>query len=121
MSIRGIEMNYYAICRRKLWLFNRGLGLEQGNDRVTEGAVLHEQAYGRLDKEWNITEDAVVDAVEDEWIREVKISSRMEYADRLQMMYYLYLLKERGIEKKGLLSYPKEKKTTDGSSTLSWT
>ncbi|AJS57314.1 CRISPR-associated protein Cas4 [Paenibacillus sp. IHBB 10380] len=113
MSIRGIEMHYYAVCKRKLWLFNRGIGFEQQHDRVEEGKVLHEHAYGRLDKEINIDDMAVMDAVDGEYVREVKISSKMEHADRLQLLYYLYLLKERGVEKKGLLSYPKEKKTTE--------
>ncbi len=106
-------MHYYAVCKRKLWLFNRGIGFEQQNDRVAEGKVLHEYAYGKLDKELNIDDMAVVDAIDGDWVREVKISSKMEHADRLQMLYYLYLLRDRGVEKKGLLSYPKEKKTTE--------
>ncbi|WP_055106670.1 CRISPR-associated protein Cas4 [Paenibacillus ihumii] len=113
MSIRGIEMHYYAVCKRKLWLFNRGIGFEQQHDRVAEGKILHEHAYERLDRELSIDDIAVVDALDGDWIREVKISSKMENADRLQMLYYLYLLRERGVEKKGLLSYPKEKKTTE--------
>lgn len=113
MSIRGIEMHYYAVCKRKLWLFHRGIGFEQQHDRVEEGKILHEHAYAKLDKEINIDDLAVMDAVDGEYVREVKISSRMEKADRLQMLYYLFLLRERGIEKKGLLSYPKEKKTTE--------
>ncbi|MFD1884432.1 CRISPR-associated protein Cas4 [Paenibacillus wenxiniae] len=113
MSVRGIEMHYYAVCKRKLWLFHRGIGFEQGHDRVEEGNILHEQAYARLDKEIALGDHAVLDALDGEWVREVKISSRMEQADRLQMLYYLYLLKERGISKKGLISYPTEKKTTE--------
>lgn len=113
MSIRGIEVYYYAVCKRKLWLFHRGIGFEEQYDRVQEGQVLHEYSYGKLEKEINIDDMAVMDAVDGDWIREVKISSKMESADRLQMLYYLYLLKERGVEKKGLLSYPKEKKTTE--------
>ncbi len=113
MSIRGIEVYYYAVCKRKLWLFHRGIGFEEQYDRVQEGKVLHEYAYGKLEKEINIDDMAVVDAVDGEWIREVKISSKMESADRLQMLYYLYLLQQRGVEKKGLLSYPKEKKTIE--------
>jgi len=113
LEIRGVEMHYYAVCKRKLWLFQHGLGMEQHSDRVEEGKVLHDYAYGRLDKEIEIGGEAVVDAIDEEWVREVKISSRMERADRLQMLYYLYLLKQNGIEKKGLLSYPTEKQTVE--------
>jgi CRISPR-associated exonuclease Cas4 len=112
MSIRGIEMHYYAVCHRKLWLFHRGIGFESQNDRVQEGKVLHDEAYGRLQKELHV-DDSVLDAVDGDYIREVKLTSRMQQADRLQLLYYLYILQNRGIEKKGLLSYTKEKKTEE--------
>ncbi|UHA76177.1 CRISPR-associated protein Cas4 [Paenibacillus sp. 481] len=104
-------MHYFAMCHRKLWLFNRGIGFELEHDRVIEGLVLHDQAYSRLTKEVSLDEFTTIDTIDGDIVREVKISSRMEHADRLQMLYYLYLLRQRGIEKKGLLSYPKEKKT----------
>ncbi|MDU5949158.1 MAG: CRISPR-associated protein Cas4 [Paenibacillus macerans] len=113
MSIRGIEIHYYAVYKCKLWLFHRGISFEQQYDRVEEGKILHEHTYAKLDKEINADDLAVLDAIDGEYVREVKISSRMEKADCLQMLYYLYLLRERGVEKKGLLSYPKEKKTTE--------
>ena len=113
MAIRGIEVHYYEVCKRKLWLFNRGIGMETESDRVLEGYVLHQQAYSQLEKNWAPLPEIKIDAVDHDVIREVKMTCRMEKADRLQMLYYLYLLKERGIRKKGLLSYPKEKKTVE--------
>lgn len=113
MNIKGIEVHYYAICHPKLWLFHRGIGFENEFDRVQEGHILHQRAYSKLEKELEIDDVAVVDAVDDEYIREVKISSKMKKADRLQMLYYLYLLHQKGIKKKGLLSYPREKQTEE--------
>jgi CRISPR-associated exonuclease Cas4 len=113
-SVRGVEVHYYAVCRRKLWLFNKGILFEQdGNDRVTAGKVLHEKAYPRLDKELSIDEHIRIDRQDGDVLREIKLTSKMEEADRLQMLYYLYLLKQKGLNKTGLLSYPKEKKTVE--------
>jgi CRISPR-associated exonuclease Cas4 len=37
----------------------------------------------------------------------------MEKSDTIQILFYLYQLKLRGIVKKGLISYTKEKKTAE--------
>lgn len=107
-------MHYYAICKRKLWLFHKGLGLENdGHDRVMEGKILHERAYPGTEREIQPEEDVRIDREDGEYVREIKLTSRMKKADRLQMLYYLYILKEKGVNKKGLLSYTKEKQTEE--------
>lgn len=112
--IRGVEVHYYAVCVRKMWLFHKGIRFENdGHDRVIEGSILHDQAYRKLDKDLEPEEFVKLDRQEGEVIREIKLTSRMQKADRLQMLYYLYLLKRRGVRKKGLLSYPKEKHTVE--------
>lgn len=114
MPIRGVEMHYYAICHRKLWLFHKGLGLENdGHDRVMEGKILHDQAYPGTERDIQPSESVQMDREDGEYVREIKLTSRMKHADRLQMLYYLYILKENGVQKKGLLSYTKEKRTEE--------
>lgn len=113
-TIGGVEMQYYALCKRKLWLYKHGIAMEQESDRVLEGAVLHEQAYGRIEAREILIDDAFkVDLIDGEYVREVKLSSRMTEADKLQMLFYLYQLDLRGIQKKGLVSYTKERKTEE--------
>ena len=113
-SVRGVEIHYYAVCHRKLWLFNKGIRFEEdGNDRVAAGKVLHEKAYPRLNKELSPDENVRIDRQDGDVLREIKLTSSMEHADRLQMQYYLYILKQQGLHKTGLLSYPKEKKTME--------
>lgn len=52
-----------------------------------------------------------LDIIKDEYVKEVKISSKMKEADEMQLYYYLYYLKNSmGIEKKGTINYVKEKK-----------
>jgi CRISPR-associated exonuclease Cas4 len=111
-GISGIQVHYYSVCQRKLWLFSKGITMEQANDRVMEGKMLHERAYPQLEQKEILIDDIFkIDAFDGEYVREVKISSKMGEADRMQMLYYLYQLKQRGIEKKGLISYTKERDT----------
>ncbi|NNU92987.1 CRISPR-associated protein Cas4 [Geobacillus sp. NFOSA3] len=112
--VSGVQMHYYKVCKRKLWLFSKGIALEEEHDRVVEGKILHERAYPRLDEREILVDSTFkLDALDGEYIREIKISSKMADADRFQMLYYLYELKKRGIIKKGLISYTKERKTEE--------
>ncbi|WP_128894065.1 CRISPR-associated protein Cas4 [Longirhabdus pacifica] len=113
-TIGGVDIQYYVVCKRKLWLYKKGIGMEEESDRVMQGKVLHEIAYPRLlQKEILIDGAFKIDALDGEYVREVKISSKMQKADTMQMLYYLYQLSLRGINKKGLISYTKEKRTEE--------
>jgi len=113
-AIKGVHVHYYVVCKRKLWLFAKDIAMEQESDRVLEGKLLHERSYGYLEaKEIMVDNQFKIDAIDGDYVREVKITSRMQEADRWQMFFYLYQLKRRGILKKGLISYPKEKKTEE--------
>jgi CRISPR-associated exonuclease Cas4 len=109
--VSGVQMQYYKVCKRKLWLFTKGITMENEHERVVEGKILHERAYPRLEEREILVDNTFkLDALDGEYVREIKISSKMSDADRFQMLYYLYELKKRGIIKKGLISYTKERK-----------
>ena len=91
--IRGVEMHYYKVCKRKLWLFHKGIGLENlGHDRILEGRALHERAYSKMEKDWEPESFVQIDRADENFVREIELSSRMQEADRVQMLYYLYVL-----------------------------
>ena len=103
-------MDYYFICRRKLWLFDKGISMEEGNDRVIEGKVVHEESYKKAKTKEQLIDNLIkLDIIDSNYVKEVKISSRMKKADKMQLLYYLYYLKQIGIERKGTLNYVKEK------------
>lgn len=88
--------------------------MESESDKVLQGSVLHENSYPRLNKKEILIDDAFkLDAIDSEYVREIKLSSKMEKSDTMQMLFYLYQLYLRGIKKKGLISYTKEKKTVE--------
>lgn len=112
--IGGIHIQYYFICKRKLWLYSKNLGFEEEHDRVLDGKLLHDRAYNYADqKELMIDEHIKIDVLDGEYVREVKLSRKMTKADRYQLLYYLYQLKKRGLVRKGLISYTKEKRTEE--------
>ena len=47
----GSQVNYYFICKRKLWLFSHNIELEPESDLVKLGKLLHENRYKRKMKE----------------------------------------------------------------------
>ena len=113
LKVGGLEVNYLVVCPRKLWLYAHHLRMEPLSDRVALGAFLHETAYPRLPRKELLIESLIkVDLVEGaERLLEIKYSRKMEEAARLQLLYYLYFLKRRGVEGLvGEIRFPKERK-----------
>lgn len=111
LKTTGIKINYLYVCERKLWLFDRGIQMESKSDKVLMGKLLGENSYPREEKKEVLLDNLInIDIVGDDKIREVKYSNRMHHADRIQLLYYLYYLKQLGIEKKGVINYPKMRK-----------
>jgi CRISPR-associated exonuclease Cas4 len=108
----GLEVNYYFICRKKLWWFAHGVTMEQEHDRVKLGKLVHEESYQRRRKELKIDDRIVLDWREDGIIHEVKLTDKMEAAHEMQLLYYLYYLKLKGVENlTGQIDYPKLRET----------
>lgn len=111
-KVQGVKFNYYFVCKRKLWLFSNGIVMESESERVILGKLIHENSYKRseMKKEKLIDQMIKLDIIDDTSVKEVKITSKMQDIDRLQLLYYLYYLKQLGIERVGTLNYAKEKK-----------
>ena len=108
----GTEVGYYFICHKKLWWFTHGVQMEHGHDRVHLGRLVHEDAYARRKKELDIDGKIVLDWREDGVIHEVKLTDKMEDAHEMQLLYYLYYLKLKGVEGlSGQIDYPKLRQT----------
>jgi len=111
LKTTGIKVNYLYVCERKLWLFDRGIQMESSSDKVLMGKLLGEHSYPREDKKEMLIDNLInIDIVGDDEIREVKYSNKLAHADRIQLLYYLYYLKQLGIEKHGVINYPKMRK-----------
>ncbi|MCX7914621.1 MAG: CRISPR-associated protein Cas4, partial [Thermodesulfovibrionales bacterium] len=111
LKTNGIKINYLYVCERKLWLFDRGIQMESSSDKVLLGKILSQYSYPKEEVREVLIDNLIcIDIVSDEEIKEIKYSNRLVNADRIQLLYYLYYLKQLGIEKKGIINYPKMRK-----------
>jgi len=113
MYIRGTQVNYYFICKTKLWLFSHNITMEKESDEVKLGKLLHRDVFKRDEKEVKIGSIAIDvikkgDLLE---IREIKKSRKMEKAHIYQTLYYLFYLKKLGINARASITFPKLKET----------
>ncbi len=116
-SIRftGTQINYYFLCKKKLWYFTKNIEMEQTSDAVYLGKLTHETSYEREKKEIDIDDTIKIDFIgSDRVIHEVKKSDKVEEPHIWQLKYYLWYLKQKGVEGiTGKINYPKLRKTLD--------
>lgn len=111
MFFSGTQVNYFMVCKTKLWLFSHFVTMEQSSDLVSYGKFIHETSYGAHQKEIVIDNRIAIDFVQKGdvlLLHEVKKGKRLERAHRYQLLYYLYYLKElKGVENvAGEIDYP---------------
>lgn len=113
LAITGTLVWYYYICHREVWLMARHLEPSQENPFIEIGRLLSEESYKRDRKEIRV-DNLVIDILrrDDEQvvIGEVKKSSRFEKSAKMQLAFYLSRIKEMGVQARGELLFPKEKK-----------
>ncbi len=110
MRITGGLVHEYMVCKRAAWYSVRRVSFE--NELMILGKMLHEESYkGEVKNVFsdNISLDFVRKKNGEVFVYEVKKSSKMIDAARIQLLFYLKWLKDRGIEAKGKIAVPKEK------------
>lgn len=114
-EITGVMIYYYEVCKRKLWYFYNEIQMEQGNENVEIGKTIDEETYRREKKHINIDNIINIDFIKSKGIlHEVKKSNKIEDASILQVKYYLYFLKKKGVENiKAKIDYPLLKQSID--------
>ncbi|MDA3884077.1 MAG: CRISPR-associated protein Cas4 [Candidatus Delongbacteria bacterium] len=112
LHITGCMINYFFICKRKLWYFCNQIQMEHNSELVEIGKIIDETSYGREKKSIMIDNTICIDFIDGKGvINEVKKSNSMEDAHIWQLKYYLYYLKLKGVtELSGSIDYPKLKK-----------
>lgn len=106
--LTGLELYYYKVCKRKLWLYTRQLRFEHENSDVKMGKVIDSQSYSKEEKGILINNEINIDYFpKDNIIHEIKKSKRIESASILQVKYYLYYLEQLGVKiSHGKIDYP---------------
>ncbi|WDM23249.1 CRISPR-associated protein Cas4 [Paenibacillus polymyxa] len=110
MRITGTMVNYYVHCRRQCWLFANGMGFEDDSEDVRIGKVMHElQSEGKKNREVAI-EGIKVDKLTSDYVTEIKKSDADVEATKWQTLYYMYVLKQKGMERKGKIQFSERNK-----------
>lgn len=111
MYVTATHINYYYVCRRKLWLFGNAINMEHTSDLVTEGKLVHETSYPNRAAKYEEVSigGSKIDFYDPKAkiIHEIKKSEAKEDAHIWQVKYYIYLFEREGIEGvSGMIEYP---------------
>ena len=111
MRVNGTLINYYFHCRRQCYLHGNRLNLEDNSELVQIGKAIHEvKAQDRENAEIAI-DNIRLDRLTTEYLTEIKKSDSDVEACKWQLYYYLKVLKEKGIIRKGRLEFEENNKT----------
>lgn len=108
IKVTGVMVYYYFVCKRRLWFFANDLNMESNSELVSIGKLVDETSYNREKKNILIDESISIDFLKD-WkiVHEVKKSRKMDEASKWQLKYYMWVLKNKGVEiEKGIVDYP---------------
>ena len=94
MQVNGTLINYYFHCKRQCYLHGNRLNLEDNSEQVKIGKAIHEE---RAENSKN-SEIAI------------KKSDADAEAAKWQLLYYLSVLKSKGIVRKGKLEFVEKNK-----------
>lgn len=113
IEVTGSLVQSYNICKRQVWLMAHQIIPDQEHPYIEIGRLIDDNSYDRDRKKIHF-ENVVLDLVridkDNLLIGEVKKSSRAESSAKMQLLFYLYKLKQSGIVAKGQLLFPEERK-----------
>lgn len=113
--ITGLMFYYYFICQRKLWYFANEINMEQNSELVSIGKTIDETSYKREKKSILIDNTINIDFIKDGAVlHEVKKTKAIEEAGIWQLKYYMYYLKQKGVETlEAKIDYPLLRQTKE--------
>ena len=104
----GTIVNYYIHCKRQCYLHYHKLNLEDNSELVKIGKALHNE---KNTEELSI-DNIKIDKITKDYLVEIKKSDADIEASKYQLLYYLKVLREKGIERKGKLEVIERNKKT---------
>lgn len=110
MNINGTIINYYFHCKRQCYLFANRINMEDNSEDVRIGRVLHD-IRAKEEKNTEIKYDNMaIDRVTRNNIEEYKKSDADIEASKMQLLFYLKSLEEKGIKKEGKIVFVEKNK-----------
>jgi len=114
LRITATTVLSYVVCPREAWFMHHQIIPDQNNPFIELGRFVHENSYrGKGEREVELPEmkiDILWKEGDVTVVGEIKKSSRSFKGARVQLLYYMKALKNRGIRIKGYILVPREKK-----------
>jgi len=105
MKVNGTLINYFFHCKRQCYLHANRLNLEDNSENVKIGKAFHEEKHSKS-KNTEISIDNIrIDKLTNEYLTEIKKSDADIQACKWQLLFYLKILREKGINRKGRLVF----------------
>ena len=103
--ITGTLVNYYFHCKRQCWLHGNRINLEDNSEDVKIGKAFHEIKTQSRDNTELAIDNIKIDKITDDYLVEIKKSDADVEAVTWQTLYYLKVLKEKSILRKGKIEF----------------
>ncbi|WP_300260122.1 CRISPR-associated protein Cas4 [Clostridium sp.] len=110
MKVNGTLINYYFHCKRQCFFHGNRFNLEDNSETVKVGKALHEEKIKGDNTELEI-DNVKIDKLTKEYLTEIKKSDADVEAAKWQLLFYLKVLKAKGIDRKGKLEFIEKNKT----------
>ncbi|ABK62333.1 CRISPR-associated protein Cas4 [Clostridium novyi] len=113
MKVNGTLVNYYIHCKRQCYLHGNRINMESNSEDVKIGKAIHKIKEEHSKNTEVAIENIKIDKITKEYLVEVKKSDADIEAVRWQVLFYLKVLKDKGINKKGKIEVVEKKKGTN--------
>lgn len=111
MKVNGTLINYYFHCKRQCYLHGNRLNLEDNSEDVKIGKAIHEEKSEQGNNTEIEIDNIKIDKLTKDYLVEVKKSDADVEAAKWQLTYYLKVLRDKGIDRKGKLEFVEKNKT----------
>jgi CRISPR-associated exonuclease Cas4 len=104
MKVNGTLIHYYHFCQRRCYLHAHNIKSEHTSDLVKLGKYYHHE-FEEEDDSDKFINGVKIDKIQGDYLIEYKKSNSDTKAAVWQLLFYLWKLKQVGINKKGLLKF----------------
>lgn len=112
MNINGTLINYYFHCKRQCYLHANRLNFEDNSELVKIGRAIHDIKSQHSENTEILLDNIKIDKLSKEYLTEIKKSDANVEASKWQLIFYLKILKDKGIYRKGKLEFIEKNKTS---------
>lgn len=110
MLVNGTLINYYFNCKRQCYLHGNRLNLEDNSETVKIGKAIHEEKEEILSESEIAIDNIKLDGLSSKYLIEIKKSDANIEACKWQILFYLKILKDKGVIREGKLEFAEKNK-----------